>query len=127
MKAIKYYIWYFYFCAYWSALKWGEKRNPQNNATGLFGVISIISASIFWQALAYFGYHLPEILFFCTCLLLPFFLVPFVFKDQKVKSKRKEFDFLKGDNHHKKRVIVVVLVLIFLIALNAGVALIRND
>lgn len=125
-KSIRYYIWYFYFCIYWSAYNWGERQNPQSNASNLFSFIWVLFASIILQVIGCFGVQLSGLYFFCICGI-PAFILPFIlFKNKEIKSKRNEFDFLKANDLSRKRITVVVAVLLFLIALNAGIAIVRN-
>jgi len=125
-KSIRYYIWYFYFCIYWSSYNWGETRNPQSNAANLFSFIWVLLASIILQIMGCFGYQLSGLSFFCICGI-PAFIIPFLlFKSKEIKIKRDEFVFLKVNTSSKKRIIIVAAVLLLLIALNAGVAIFRN-
>lgn len=125
-KSIRYYIWYFYFCIYWSAYNWGEKQNPQSSASNLFSFIWVLFASIILQVVRCFEVQLSGLLFFCICGIPAFILPFFLFRNKEIKLKRNEFDFLKANNLSKKRIIVVVGVLLFLIGLNAGIAIVRN-
>jgi len=126
LKVSRYYIWYFYFCVYWSAYNWGEKRNPQDNATNSFRFIWILLFSIVLQIGLCFGFKLSGLLFFFLCAV-PAFIVPdIVFSKKKINFNYKEFDFLRTDGYKRKRIIVVVLVVAVLIILNAGVAIYRN-
>lgn len=125
-RRIKYYTWYFYFCAYWSAYYWGERRNPERNATDLFGFIWILSSSIIIQLTSLFGYEVSKGFFFIFCGIPAFTLPYLIFKAKKIHLKRLEFDFLKANKYYNKRIIVVWSVGIFLILLNAAVAVIRN-
>jgi hypothetical protein len=125
MKTIKYYIWYFYFCVYWSAFEWGA-RSPQSNATNLFGVILVIGESIILQIAVHFGYQVSNGLAFVLLLIPPFLIPPFVFNNKKIKPKLAEFFLLKNNHYHNRRIIVVVSVLVFLILINTVVAILRN-
>ena len=126
LKLIRHYMWYFYFCVYWSAYNWGEKKNPQSNATNLFGFIWIMIASIGLQVILCFGYRFPGWTYFCIPVLPAFILPSILFKERKINSNRKEFDFLRTDKYKRKRRIVVASVIMVLILLNAGVAIYRN-
>lgn len=125
-KKIKYYVWYFYFCAYWSAYHWGEKNNPGSNASNLFGIVLILVASAILQAFQFLGYGLLGWPFFLICILPALILPGVLFKKKKVNSKISEFDFLKVDSYHRKRVVFVVVVLLFFIMINSGIAIARN-
>jgi hypothetical protein len=125
MRTFKYYIWYFYFCIYLSAAKWGA-RNPESNATNLIGIILVICESILLQISAHFGYELSRWPTFALIAIPSFLIPPRVFNSKKVKSKRTEFDFLRNDYYYKRRIIVVSSVVGFFILLNALVAILRN-
>jgi len=126
LKLIRNYIWYFYFCVYWSAYNWGEKRNPQDNATNSFRFIWMLFFSIALQIGLCFGYKLSGLLFFCVCAVPAFIIPNIIFSKKKIKFNRNEFDFLRTEDYKGKRIIVIASVIAALIILNAGVAIYRN-
>jgi len=126
LKKLNYYLWFLFFSIYWSSHNWGASR-PENNATNLISLILLLNLSALLQVLLYFGYSLSSLLFVMFCGV-PAFIIPYLLFQRKevLNSKLKEFKFLEAKEYNRKRIICVGRILVFSIAFNAGIAMIRN-
>ncbi|WP_426669074.1 hypothetical protein ACPPVU_22980 [Mucilaginibacter sp. McL0603] len=127
LKGIRHYWWYLYFSAYWSAYNWGEKNTPQSNAINLLYLITLLVLSGLLQIALLFGIKLSGMAFIAFCGL-PALIIPYwsISKNKMYKERLREYDYLKAKEFNYKRNVYVISVLVFAIALNTSIAIIRN-
>ena len=127
MRYIKYFLWYLFFSAYWTAYNLGEKIRPESNATNfIMFAIGLNLFALFEMALL-FGYKFSGIILFLFCVL-PAVLIPYLlFTQNKVfKSKIEQFRFLNTREYNRKRYILLISITVETGLLVFGLALVRN-
>ncbi|QKJ32095.1 hypothetical protein HQ865_20780 [Mucilaginibacter mali] len=127
LKAIKHYWWLLFFSAYWTAVQWGEKRNPRNTAIYHFTFLILLNLSGILQIGLLYNIKLSGLQFTVFCAL-PAFIIPYLaFKKGRTYHERfLEFYYLNNPTYRKSRMIRVIGSLTLSIAFNSGIAILRN-
>lgn len=109
-RRIGFYWWYLFFSAYWTAFLFGERKEPENNASYLLNVLIGLNLFGVMEFVKYFGCNF-SIATIITICVVPAIIIPYLSfkKGLKYKRKLKEFEFLKEDEYKRKRYAILVL------------------
>ncbi len=126
MKKLNYGLWYLFFSAYWTAYNWGEKRNPQSNATNFISITIALNLFLPFNVYLLLGHKVPGLVLFTFCFL-PGLILPYIlFRRRKIyEIKIKQFEFLKQEDFKRRRFTVLLVVTFWSIASFIGIGVLR--
>lgn len=109
LKVLKYYWWFLFYSAYWTAYNLGEKDEPEGNAIYYFNLLigfhffGIVQLILFW------GYDFTAEIGVGVCVLAALIIPYLAFrKGNRYKTKSEEFKFLKDASTAKMRHILLI-------------------